>query len=224
MKVLIVEDDDSVVAALSASLLHHGFAVAVAQTSARALDLLDDSVDVVLLDLGLPDRDGIGTCARIRAASDAAILIVTARDDLRSRVAGLDHGADDYVVKPYESRELLARINAVIRRRAARAAQPVAPPSPAQAGKLRLDEARRAVTLDGRAVELTPREFDIVQLLLRHPGLVFRYEQIISELWGGTWPGAMRTLQVHMAAIRGKFGNNHVIDTVRGVGYRVRDG
>ncbi len=225
MRVLVVEDDESVVGALSAVLLHHGFQLAVAQTAEAAFDLLDDSVDIVLLDLGLPDRDGIRACGQIRAASDAGIIIVTARDDLQSRVQGLDLGADDYIVKPYDSRELLARINAVVRRRAASAAQKVSAPqqAPAASGQLELDPARHVVRLAGVEIALTRREFEIVHLLLRHPGLVCRYQQIICELWGDPWPGAMRTLQVHIAAIRNKFGTADVIDTVRGVGYRIRD-
>lgn len=227
MNVLIVEDDHSVVGALSAVLLHHGYQVRVARTAREAVERMSAETDVVLLDLGLPDRDGLQVCKRLREMGDAAIIIVTARDDLRSRVHGLDLGADDYIVKPYASSELLARINAVVRRRDRPAERPSEPPAPADdeitVGQLRIDFARRTVEVAGRPVELTRREFDIVRLLARYPSVVVRYEQIISELWETSSSTVMRTLQVHVGAIRSKFAPVDVIDTVREVGYRLRD-
>ncbi|MBK1783472.1 response regulator transcription factor [Prauserella cavernicola] len=229
MRVLIVEDDDAVVGALSAVLLHHGHDIRVARTAAEALVAVDPvdpvvgHLDVVLLDLGLPDRDGTLICRRIRASTDAALLIVSARDDVRSPVHGLDLGADDYLVKPYDSRELLARLNAVVRRRAvARAAPP--PPRVPYSGRVRVDVGGREVTVDGFPVRLTRLEFDILELLARSPGVVVRYEQIISELWETSWRGVQRTLQVHIASLRCKLSPADSIETVRGIGYRLRDG
>ncbi|PXY36993.1 response regulator transcription factor [Prauserella flavalba] len=224
MRVLIVEDDDAVVGALSAVLLHYGYEIRVAGTAAEALAAVDDTLDVVLLDLGLPDRDGTHVCRRIRTATDAALLIVTARDDLRSRVHGLDLGADDYIVKPYDSRELLARLNAVVRRRTAGRALLPEPAPGAQQCRVKVDVGRREASVDGRSVRLTRLEFDILALLARSPGVVMRYEQIISELWGASWRGAQRTLQVHIASVRGKLAPADTIETVRGIGYRLRAG
>ncbi len=220
MKLLVVEDDNRVMAALRAVLVQHGLDVACAQTGEQALELVADAPDVVLLDLGLPDRDGFKVCARIRRLSDVPIIMVTARSDAQSRVHGLNIGADDYIVKPYNVAELLARIHAVTRR-----ARPVAAPSEAcrklRLGQVTIDLDARSVSVDGVPRQLTAKEFDLLALLARRPGVVFRREQMLSEIWGTAWDGAGRTLEVHIASLRQKVGVPGLIETVRGIGYRL---
>lgn len=217
MKLLVVEDDDRVMAALRAVLAQHGFDVACARTGEQALELTADRPDAVLLDLGLPDRDGFNVCAQIRRISDVPIIMVTARADPRSRVHGLNLGADDYLVKPYNVAELVARIHAVTRRAVPAPASPQAP----GLGPLGLDLESRTVTVAGRPVPLTAKEFDVLALLARRPGVVYRREQIMSEVWNTAWEGAGRTLEVHVGSLRQKLGVPGFIETVRGVGYRL---
>lgn len=226
MKLLVVEDDDRVMAALRAVLSQHGFDVACARTGEQALELAADGPDAVLLDLGLPDRDGFHVCAQIRRISTVPIIMVTARADARSRVHGLNLGADDYLVKPYNVAELVARIHAVTRRgrvpdQGGAGAAPAQPPRPPALGSLDLDPESRVVTLHGRRVSLTVKEFDVLALLARRPGVVFRREQIMSEVWNTAWEGAGRTLEVHVGSLRQKLGTPGLIETVRGVGYRL---
>ncbi len=232
MKLLVVEDDDRVMAALRTVLGQHGFEVACARTGEQALELVGDSPDAVLLDLGLPDRDGFKVCAQIRRVSDVPIIVVTARADQQSRVHGLNLGADDYLVKPYSLAELVARIHAVTRRSrtpdAARAGPaggdgtaPTPPGTVQVFGPVCLDTPARVVTVDGRGVALTAKEFDVLALLARLPGVVFRREQIISEVWNTRWQGAGRTLEVHVGSLRHKLDAPGLIETVRGVGYRL---
>jgi DNA-binding response OmpR family regulator len=209
-------------------------------TAQDALNKLDDSVDVVLLDLGLPDGDGLDVCARIRRTSEVPILVTTARADLRSRVHGLHLGADDYLVKPYDVRELMARIHAVTRRSRApgppvRRRRPEGSGVPAPDGEgpvdpvvavreARIDLGRREVSVQGRIVPLTRKEFDVLALLADRPGLVFRREQILAQVWGSSpgGPGAGgHTLDVHVASLRAKTGVPDLVQTVRGVGYRL---
>ncbi len=234
MRLLLVEDDDRVAGAQQDVLRRHGFEVRRATTAQQALESIENpswTPDVVLLDLGLPDGDGFEVCARIRRTRDVPILVTTARADLRSRVHGLHLGADDYLVKPYDVRELMARIHAVARR-----ARPAGPQSPADspadgAGHdertidvqgVRVDLGRRQVSADGRPVPLTRKEFDVLALLARQPGIVFRREQILAEVWGSAASAAGgHTLDVHVASLRAKTGAPGVVETVRGVGYRL---
>ncbi|MFH0242071.1 response regulator transcription factor [Streptomyces sp. HK10] len=248
MRLLLVEDDDRVAAALSAVLARHGFDVVHARGGEEALrHLLPDGAappfDVVLLDLGLPDVDGFEVCGRIRRLTSTPVIMVTARADVRSRVHGLNLGADDYVVKPYDTAELLARIHAVGRRTASTAvAAPAGAPGDPGAdraaggeaggargagsgelnlGPLTIETDTRRVTVHGEAVSLTRKEFDLLALLAQRPGVVFRREQIISEVWRTNWQGTGRTLEVHVASLRSKLGLPALIETVRGVGYRL---
>ncbi|WP_431783371.1 response regulator transcription factor [Streptomyces chumphonensis] len=236
MRVLLVEDDDHVAAALSAVLARHGFTVVHARSGAEALEQVlpsdgSASFDVVLLDLGLPDQDGFEVCGRIRRCTGVPVIMVTARADVRSRVHGLNLGADDYVVKPYDTGELLARIHAV-GRRTAHGDGPAPSPTPAgegereadpglRIGPVLIETAGRRVTVDGAAVALTRKEFDLLALLAQRPGVVYRREQIISEVWRTSWEGTGRTLEVHVASLRSKLGLPALIETVRGVGYRL---
>ncbi|MFE9393383.1 response regulator transcription factor [Streptomyces sp. NPDC006784] len=236
MKLLLVEDDDRVAAALSAVLARHGFEVAHVRSGAEALQELlvggqeGPGFAVVLLDLGLPDQDGFEVCGRIRRTSSTPVIMVTARADVRSRIHGLNLGADDYVVKPYDMGELLARIHAVSRRTAVEETPPpgerAASQGPDESGTLRLGAVTielptRQVRVDGAPVPLTRKEFDLLALLAQRPGVVFRREQIISEVWRTSWEGTGRTLEVHVASLRSKLRQPTLIETVRGVGYRM---
>ncbi|MFI7245828.1 response regulator transcription factor [Streptomyces qinglanensis] len=236
MRLLLVEDDDRVAAALSAVLARHGFEVTHVRSGAEALQELlvggqeGPGFAVVLLDLGLPDQDGFEVCGRIRRTSSTPVIMVTARADVRSRIHGLNLGADDYVTKPYDMGELLARIHAVSRRTAAEEAPPpgerTVSQGPDAGGTLRLGAVTielptRQVSVDGAPVPLTRKEFDLLALLAQRPGVVFRREQIISEVWRTSWEGTGRTLEVHVASLRSKLRQPTLIETVRGVGYRM---
>ncbi|MFE9374630.1 response regulator transcription factor [Streptomyces sp. NPDC006711] len=255
MRLLLVEDDDHVAAALSAVLAKHGFKVKHARNGEEALQaLLPDEhgatppFGVVLLDLGLPDQDGYEVCGKIRKRAATPVIMVTARADVRSRIHGLNLGADDYVVKPYDTGELIARIHAVIRRPkpGPQAGPPPGPSSGSQTGsqtgsqpgpppglppgddesvvligRMRIELLTRRVGVDGADVQLTRKEFDLLALLAQWPGVVFRREQIISEVWRTSWEGTGRTLEVHVASLRSKLGMPALIETVRGVGYRL---
>ncbi|MEV6424390.1 response regulator transcription factor [Streptomyces sp. NPDC051662] len=228
MRLLLVEDDDHVAAALSAVLAKHGFQVVHARSGEEALQAVLPAANVgkvpfsvVLLDLGLPDQDGYQVCGKIRRITSTPVIMVTARADVRSRIHGLNLGADDYVVKPYDTGELLARIHAVSRRTVS-GDEPAPVPGGAQRlGRLSLELPTRRVSVDGTAVQLTRKEFDLLALLAQRPGVVFGREQIISEVWRTSWEGTGRTLEVHVASLRGKLGMPALIETVRGVGYRL---
>ncbi|GAB2911755.1 response regulator transcription factor [Streptomyces mayteni] len=225
MRLLLVEDDEHVAAALVAVLSRHGFDVVRARGGEEAITLVRNrTFNVVLLDLGLPDVDGFEVCGRIRRVASVPVIMVTARSDVRSRIHGLNLGADDYVVKPYDTGELLARIHAVSRRRSAD--EEPAGPEPASDGVLSLgpvtvELATRQVSVDGRRIALTRKEFDLLALLAQRPGVVFRREQIISDVWQTSWEGTGRTLEVHVASLRAKLRLPGLVETVRGVGYRL---
>ncbi|WP_327352980.1 response regulator transcription factor [Streptomyces sp. NBC_01304] len=224
MRLLLVEDDDHVAAALSAILARHGFEVVHARNGEEALQafLPTDKAPfgVVLLDLGLPDQDGYEVCGKIRKRTSTPVIMVTARADVRSRIHGLNLGADDYVTKPYDTGELLARIHAVSRRTATEDA--AAPGEDAlRLGSVHIELPTRQVSVDGETVQLTRKEFDLLALLAQRPGVVFRREQIISEVWRTSWEGTGRTLEVHVASLRSKLRMPALIETVRGVGYRL---
>ncbi|MEU3463082.1 response regulator transcription factor [Streptomyces sp. NPDC006733] len=241
MRLLLVEDDDRVAAALSAVLAKHGFDVTHARSGEEALRALlpaqGPSYGCVLLDLGLPDQDGFEVCSRIRRRTSTPVIMVTARADVRSRIHGLNLGADDYVVKPYDTGELLARIHAVGRRPPLRPAESAAAPGPSggaeagaaerppsgsvRLGPVDIELPTRRVMVSGEPIALTRKEFDLLALLAQRPGVVFRREQIISEVWRTSWEGTGRTLEVHVASLRSKLRMPSMIETVRGVGYRL---
>ncbi|NLB46705.1 MAG: response regulator transcription factor [Microbacteriaceae bacterium] len=222
MKILIVEDDDRVADALEAFLGKAGYATVRVAEGAAALEALGADTEAVLLDLGLPDMDGLDVCRRIRGVSGVPIIIATARSQVEERIKGLHAGADDFVVKPYDVRELVARIEAVTRR--AHAMPPDAETAgPIDIGVIRIDFATREVSAHGTAMDLTPKEFDIVAVLTRYPGVVVPSDRIIREVWGSDWGGFKRSLEVHLGSIRRKFGQEALIETVRGVGYRLRN-
>jgi len=217
VRILVVEDDRAVAAALRDVLVARSYGVVRAYTAAQALTILGRTrPDLVLLDMGLPDLDGLQLCRRIRAVSDVAIIAVTARSEEAARITGLRAGADDYVVKPFSTPELVARIEAVLRRTRALATDDVV-----TADGVVLDLRNHRATVDGRPVELARKEFELLAALARRGGEVAARAELLEEVWQITWAGSSRTLDVHVAAIRGKLGRPGVIETVRGVGYRL---
>ncbi|CCH34074.1 response regulator transcription factor [Actinosynnema sp. NPDC047251] len=217
MRILVVEDDDRVARGLLTALRHAGYEVHRVATAAAALAA--PPADVVLLDLGLPDRDGLDVLRELRHRPGTAVITVTARGEERERVLGLRAGADDYVVKPFGTAELLARIEAVLRRtRSARAAEDLG--DRVTLGALTLDPATREAVVDGSPVPLTRKEFDLLALLVGRAGTVVSRDLIVDQVWQAHWEAPSRTLDTHIAALRGKVGHAVRIETVRGVGYR----
>ncbi|MGN8024902.1 response regulator transcription factor [Microbacterium sp. 22242] len=219
MKILIVEDDERVGDALAGFLGRAGYATERAMDGSSAMAALGTDTEVVLLDLGLPDIDGIELCRRIRAVSGVPVLIATARSQVHERIRGLRAGADDFLVKPYDVQELLARIEAVTRR--AQALPGETGPVGIDIDGVRIDLVARRVLVDGEPVELTRKEFDIVAVLARYPGVAVPRERLIREVWNTDWQSFARSLEVHVASIRRKLGRPALIETVRGVGYRL---
>jgi DNA-binding response OmpR family regulator len=213
-KVLVVEDDQGVAAQLVRALTRGGYAVDHVCTGGAALNR--GHPDVVLLDLGLPDTDGVQVCRRLRARSQAAIIVVTAFGEESDRVSALDAGADDYLVKPFGVNELLARIRAVLRR--------IRPEGDvARYGPLTVDLRTRKVLVNGAEVALTPKEFDILECLAADPGRVQSRQDILETAWDANWYGPTKVLDVHMTSLRRKLGVPGLIETVYGRGFRLGD-
>lgn len=215
MRLLIVEDEDAIAEPLAEGLRREGFEVERAANGAQALAA--GPVDLVLLDLRLPDRDGLDICRELRQRSSVPIIVVTARGEEADRVVGLELGADDYVVKPFGLRELIARIRAVSRR--ARG-EPEA--GSVRIGDLEVDVRARRAQLAGRELELTPKEFDLLAALAGDPGAAVSRRRLLEEVWETSWYGSTKTIDVHVAALRRKLGDSGWIETVRGVGFRLR--
>jgi len=215
MRVLVVEDDDAIAVPLAVGLEREGFSVTRAPTGNAALEAV--GMDVVLLDLGLPDVDGIEVCRRLRSRSDVPILVISARGEETDRVVGLELGADDYLVKPFGFRELVARIRAVTRRMG------VSPDvvRPQQIGALEIDRRTRRVRVAGNEVVMTQKEFDLLACLAERPGTVVTRQALLEEVWAPHWYGPSRTIDVHVASVRKKLGDPRWVETVRGVGFRV---
>ena len=221
--ILMVEDEPSITAPLSEALEREGFDSAVARTAAEGVSLAGDlDPDLVLLDVMLPDGSGYDVCRELRRDSDVPIIMLTARGEETDRIVGLEVGADDYVLKPFSARELVARIRAVLRR--ARQPEPAAGDDPLEIGDLRLDPARHEVTHTGSPVELTRKEFELLRLLMQTAGAVVSREQLIEDIWDVNWFGPTKTLDVHVSALRKKLGDDpaapRYVHTVRGVGFR----
>lgn len=212
MRVLVVEDDPAVAEPLVEGLRRNGLKTRHVSLAAQVIGSAQD-VDVVLLDLGLPDGDGISVLRELRAVSEVPVIIVTARGHEADRVMGLELGADDYVVKPFSVRELSARIRAVSRRRRVEA--------PLESGRIRIDRSRRRVFVDGVEVELTAKEFDLLAVLAEDPGRVVPRQELFSRIWDPVWHGTGKTLDVHVSSLRRKMGETDLVETVRGVGYRL---
>jgi two-component system, OmpR family, response regulator RegX3 len=217
MRLLVVEDDPTIAEPLCRGLQREGFDVDLVVTGTGALGAGD--CDLVLLDLGLPDLDGRVVCRRLRERSAVPIIVVSARGEEIDRVTLLELGADDYVVKPFGFRELVARIHAVLRRTAADATSGQ-PAVRIEAGLLQIDTRTRSVVFDGRPVALTPKEYDLLVYLARDPDAVHSREQIIEAVWDENWWGSTKTLDVHVASLRKKLAAE-TIETVRGVGFRL---
>jgi DNA-binding response OmpR family regulator len=214
---LLVEDEDSIASLVRSYLERDGFNVVRATNGAEAIEeLARRPVRVVLLDVGLPDMDGFDVCTLMRSGSRVPILMLTARDEEPDRITGLEVGADDYVTKPFSPRELLARVKAVLRRAETWSDEPEL----AWADVVLRPEAR--VTLvAGEAVELTGKEFDLLAFMLSHPDSAITRKQLLDRVWGLTYPGGTRTVDVHVATLRRKLGRPELISTVRGVGYKL---
>ncbi|MGS2613256.1 response regulator [Micromonospora sp. LZ34] len=222
-RVLVVEDEESFSDALSYMLRKEGFEVSVAATGPSALTEFDRTgADIVLLDLMLPEMSGTEVCRQLRQRSHVPIIMVTARDSEIDKVVGLEIGADDYVTKPYSPRELVARIRAVLRRQSTEVAESGAPTL--AAGPVRMDIERHVVTVDGAAVQLPLKEFELLELLLRNAGRVLTRGQLIDRVWGADYVGDTKTLDVHVKRLRSKIEPEpsapRFIVTVRGLGYK----
>jgi two-component system response regulator RegX3 len=217
VNVLLVEDERSIAEPLVEGLRREGFSVTHVATGAEALAAPEP--DLVLLDLRLPDIDGFAVCRELRARSAVPIIVVSARGEEVDRVVGLELGADDYLVKPFGLRELVARIHAVTRRSQGGRVDD----ERIVAGPLAVDLRAHRVTLDGREIALTSKEFDLLTVLTRNAGAVVDRERILREVWHTTWYGSSKTVDVHVAALRRKLGDPGLIETIRGVGLRLRD-
>lgn len=222
-KILVVDDEPEIVKLVRAYLEKAGFLVVTAGDGQEALAVFrHQRPNLVILDLNLPGMDGLDVCRTMRRASDVPIIMLTARIEETDRLIGLELGADDYVVKPFSPREIVARTRAVLRRTEG---QPVKPDS-LTSGGLSLDLTRRYATLDGTALDLTTMEFDLLSVLMMHSGQVFSRMQLLEHVQDQAYPGYERTIDVHIMNLRRKLGddsrNPRFIETVRGVGYRFR--
>ncbi len=220
---LVIEDDPAIRTAVQRTMADRGHAVTAAQTGMSGLELvLQDRPDVVLLDLGLPDVDGLTMISMIRAASPVPVIVITARDDDATIVKALDSGADDYVVKPFGADQVAARIRAVLRRGVAQSAA-----EPIRVGELVIDERSRTATLAGEPLELARKEFDLLLALAQRPGEVVTKRELLAEVWRQAYGGSDRTVDVHLSWLRRKLGETaaepRYLVSVRGVGVRLVD-
>ena len=220
MSILLVEDDRAIAEAIVEGLRDNGYAVTHVVLGSEAITKVrNGGITTVILDLGLPDMDGTDVCRQIRAFSHVPIIVASARETEMDRVDVLEIGADDYVVKPFGIRELVARIHAVMRR----ATGTSAPITLLTVGSLIIDTKERSVRVAGESVSLTPKEFDLLTYLAREPGTVFRRSDILRDVWETTWYGTTKTLDAHVASIRKKLGNASWIESARGVGFVLKD-
>ena len=214
--ILLVEDEADIATLVRTYLERDGFQVVWASRGVEGLLALEQhEVRLAILDLQLPDADGLDLCRVIRQQSRLPIVILTARDEEIDRITGLELGADDYIAKPFSPRELVARVRAVLRR-----AEPDATTDELVLGDVAVDRGGRAVTVDGHLVELTGMEFDLLAYLIDHTGLVLSRERLLDRVWGLAFPGGTRTVDVHIAQLRRKLGRPELIRTIRGSGYK----
>jgi len=214
MRILVVEDDEAIATSLEAGLSSAGHNVMRVTDGASALAARD--YDLMLLDVGLPDIDGFDVCRRVRVTSQVPIIMLTARADEIDRVVGLESGADDYVSKPFSLRELVARIKAVSRRQTSGLDS-----AETRVGEMIIDHSRRIVTIAGKEISLTAKEFDLLAYLAREPEIVRRRLAIMESVWDTEWFGSTKTLDAHVASLRKKLGDARWIEAVRGVGFRL---
>jgi DNA-binding response OmpR family regulator len=215
--VLLVEDEPSVGELVRGYLTRDGYSVVWVRSGEEALvELERHQVRMVLLDIGLPGKDGFEICRDLRARSEVPIVMLTARDEETDRIVGLEFGADDYVTKPFSPRELVARMRAVLRR-----SEPEARRSTLVAGDVVLDRSSHDVIVDGTPIELTAKEFDLLAFLMANAGAVVSRDLLLDRVWGLAYPGGTRTVDVHVASLRRKLGRPDLIRTLRGAGYKV---
>jgi two-component system, OmpR family, response regulator RegX3 len=222
-RLLLVEDEPAITAPLVEALATEGFEAHVAASATESLELAERiKPDLVLLDLMLPDGSGFDVCRQLRAGSNVPIIMLTARGEEADRVVGLEMGADDYIVKPFSARELVARIRAVLRR-GGRSDESDSQ-GPIEIGEVRVDPGAHAAARAGRALELTLKEFQLLELLMRNAGIVVTRERLIDQVWDANWFGSTKTLDVHVSTLRRKLGDDpaapRYLHTVRGVGFR----
>jgi len=217
--VLVIEDEESIASFVSMYLENEGFSVRVAANGAEGLaQAAANPPRVILLDLMLPDIDGFEICRRLRHDSDVPIIMLTARDAATDKVVGLELGADDYITKPFEPRELVARVKSVLRRAESAAG---GDNSVSTIGSVTLDPGRREVSADGREIRLTAREFELLHFLMVNRGLALSRQQLLEQVWGYDFFGDTRTIDVHINQVRKKLGDAVNIETVRSVGYKL---
>ena len=228
-RILLVEDEESYRDPLSYQLGREGYDVVTAATGPEALErFAEHGADLVLLDLMLPGLPGTEVCRRLRLDSDVPVIMLTAKDDEIDKVVGLELGADDYVTKPYSSRELLARIRAVLRRRDTAARPAVDDDGPLEVGPVRMDVERHTVHVHGEPVAFPLKEFELLEMFLRNPDRVLTRGQLIDRIWGADYVGDTKTLDVHVKRLRAKIEADPsapvLLTTVRGLGYKLSDG
>jgi len=220
MRILLVEDDPSVAASIVDGLVNASMDVEHVTTGKEAIaKAITEIYELILLDLGLPDMDGQDVCRSVREKSTTPIIILSARSEEIDRVLALEFGADDYLVKPFGMRELVARIRAVARR--AGSPDATTPTAIQEIGPLSIDRRSQKVFVNDQDVYLTPKEFDLLAYLATDPGAVYRRNDIMSEVWDTNWYGTTKTVDAHVAALRKKLGNQEWIEAVRGVGFRI---
>jgi DNA-binding response OmpR family regulator len=218
--ILVVEDEGSIASFVSLYLKNAGYTVRTASTGSEALaQVAAQMPNLIVLDLMLPDIDGIEVCKRIRQSSDVPILMLTARDEDVDKIIGLEVGADDYLTKPFNPRELVARVKSILRRAAPERRERES--EVIDHGLLHIDAGRREVTVGEDEIQLAPKEFDLLWELLDHRGLVLTRDQLLERVWGYTFAGDTRTVDVHVRQLRRKLGDASPIVTVWGVGYKV---
>ena len=218
--VLVVEDETSIASFVAAYLRNAGYTVSTAASAQAALVQLAGEVPaLVILDLNLPDGDGVELCRRIRKTSDVPILMLTARDEDIDKIIGLEVGADDYMTKPFNPRELVARVKSILRRAAPERRRTES--EELQHGILTINAGKREVHVGEEEIRLAPKEFDLLWELLDHRGIVLTRDQLLERVWGYTFAGDTRTVDVHVRQIRRKLGDASPIVTVWGVGYKV---
>ena len=221
-KILVADDEQNIIQLLRMYLRQGGYEVVTASNGRQALERFrTESPDLVLLDLMMPERDGFDVCTEIRKGSDVPVIMLTARSDDVDKIVGLEMGADDYITKPFNPREVVARVKAALRRREWDA-QSTEEPAPVSVGNVTLDPAAREVTVSGERVRLRQREFDLLEAFLRHPNVALDRERLLSMVWGEDYYGDARTIDVHVAWLRDKLsGGDAKIETVWGVGYKL---
>jgi DNA-binding response OmpR family regulator len=218
--VLVVEDETSIASFVAAYLKNAGYAVRTASSAQAALaEMVNETPALIVLDLNLPDGDGVELCRRIRKSSDVPILMLTARDEDVDKIIGLEVGADDYMTKPFNPRELVARVKSVLRRAAPERRRPES--AELRHGDLVINAGKREVYVGDEEVRLAPKEFELLWELLDHRGIVLTRDQLLERVWGYTFAGDTRTVDVHVRQIRRKLGDASPIVTVWGVGYKV---